>query len=134
MSVKLIYERPDIHREYSAVKNITMELDGERNLDEMQEAFDEFLKAMGYNVPYRDEEDDQPLVFGDYKASDNVLDTPPIVFDEASENIMDFSAGGGMASDIIDLYDPGDGITFSDTITLNLDETYGTTTTKLKDD
>lgn len=116
MSVKLIYERPDIHREYSAVKNITMELDGERNLDEMQEAFDEFLKAMGYNVPYRDEED------------------KPIVFGQASENIMDFSAGGGMASDIVDLYDPGDGIAFGDTITLNLDETYGTTTTKLKDD
>ena len=115
MPVKLVYERPEIHRAYNAIKSITVEVDDERTLDEMQEAFDNFLKAMGFHIPL--DEDDDPIVFG-----------------EASENIMDFPAAGGMASDIIDLYDPGDGITFGDTITLNLDETYGTTTTKLKDD
>jgi hypothetical protein len=113
MPVKLVYERPDIYQDYSAVKSIVMELDDERNLDEMQDAFDEFLRAMSYNVPHRDEE--EPI-----STIGSLLDTPPITFDESIITMSD--------SDSIDLYDVGD------TITLNLDETYGTTTSKLKVD
>ena len=137
MSVKLVYERPDIHDEFSAVKSITMELDDERTLDEMQEAFDQFLKAMSYNVP--DREEDEPLTFGDTDltmVADSYYDVNPdltghmaqdIVF-SGSDNIVSTEAAGGAASDtILDLSDV-------ETITLNLDETYGATTSKLKVD
>ena len=113
MSVKLVYERPDIHDEFSAVKSITMELDDERTLDEMQEAFDQFLKAMSYNVPDRDQED-EPLMFGD----SDVINVADSYFDVKPD------LTGTMAQDN----------DFSDTFTLNLDETYGATTSKLKVD
>jgi len=129
MSVKLVYERPKIHDEFSAVKSIVMELDDERNLDEMQDAFDEFLKAMGYNVPSREEE--YQLNFDNIELSDNVLDTPPFEFGDSDVSMaadsfhdVNLDLSGMMVQDS----------DFGDTITLNLDDTYGATTSKLKVD
>ena len=48
--IKLIYERPEIHSPYSAVTNITMEIDDERSRDELLDAFKEFLLSTGYQV------------------------------------------------------------------------------------
>ena len=131
MSVKLVYERPDIHLEYSAVKSIVMELDDERNLDEMQDAFDEFLKAMGFNVPYRDEED-EPLMFGDsdvIKVADSYYDVnPDLTGTMAQDSYVDnpFSDYNITMDGDIDV-DTG-------TITLDLSDRYGATTSKLKVD
>lgn len=48
--IKLIYERPDIHVDYSAVSKVEMTIDDERSLDEMLEAYREFLNATGFNI------------------------------------------------------------------------------------
>jgi hypothetical protein len=114
MPVKIVYERPKIHREYSAVKSITMELEDERTLEEMQDGFDGFLKAMGFFVPSREEY--TPPTFGDSDVSmvsDSYYDVNP-------------DLTGSMAQDIV--FDD------SDTITLDLNDTYGTTTSNLKVD
>lgn len=49
--IKLIYERPEIHSPYSAVNKVEMTIDDEPNLNQMLEAYKEFLGAIGYNVP-----------------------------------------------------------------------------------
>ena len=116
MPVILKYERPAIHDAFSAVKSVTMELDDEGSLDEMQEGFDEFLKALGYNI----QPEEEPI-----STIGSLLDTPPITFGEP-ETMISLQGAGGVA-DNIDLYDIGD------SITLDLSDTYGTTTTKLKD-
>lgn len=50
MSVKLVYERPEMHSPYSAVNRVEIVLDEERNLDEMLEGYKQFLQAIGYTV------------------------------------------------------------------------------------
>ena len=50
MPTKLIYERPEIHTPYSAVSKIEMTLDDECSVDEMLQAYKEFLLATGYNI------------------------------------------------------------------------------------
>lgn len=50
MSVKLIYERPEIHSPYSAVNRIEILLDDEATVDEMLLGYKEFLLAMGYPI------------------------------------------------------------------------------------
>ena len=110
MPVKLVYERPEIHRVYNAIKSITVEVDDERTLDEMQEAFDNFLKAMGFHIPL---DEDGPY-------------DEPLIFNNVSEDVITLTGMGDM--DNIDLYDLGD------PITLDLTDMYGATTTKLKDD
>ena len=48
--IKFIYERPNIHQEHSAVRSVVFEVDEEYTLSQMQEAYDDFLRAIGYNV------------------------------------------------------------------------------------
>ena len=52
--IKLIYERRDIHEPYSAVKSVVFELDDAYTKDDMYEAYDDFLRAIGYHVPIDD--------------------------------------------------------------------------------
>jgi hypothetical protein len=110
MPVILKYERPAMHDAFSAVKSVTMELDDEGSLDEMQEGFDDFLKALGYNI----QPEEEPI-----STIGELLDDEPIVFGDEMVTMHN--------GDNIDLYDIGD------SITLDLSDTYGTTTTKLKD-
>ncbi len=136
MSVKLVYERPDIHDEFSAVKSITMELDDERTLDEMQEAFDQFLKAMSYNVP--DREEDAPLTFGDSDSIDlydltGVADSYYDVNPDLTGTMAQDSYVDNPFSDYNITMD-GDIDVDTGTITLDLSDRYGATTSKLKVD
>lgn len=48
--IKLVYERPEIHAEFSAVKSIVVELEDERTLDEYLNAYKEFLLSMGFYI------------------------------------------------------------------------------------
>ena len=48
--IKLIYERPEMHAPYSAVSSFEMTIDDERSLDEMLQAYKEFLLALGFGV------------------------------------------------------------------------------------
>lgn len=50
MSYTLVYNRPEEHAPYSAVKSVTMEIDDERNLAEMLDAYKEFLNGTGYRI------------------------------------------------------------------------------------
>ena len=47
--IKLIYEREG-SSEYSAVNKVEMTLDNEANLDQMLEAYKEFLGAIGFCI------------------------------------------------------------------------------------
>ena len=47
--IKFVYEVPEIHKPYTGVKSIVMELEEEASLTEMLEAYESFLKAVGYN-------------------------------------------------------------------------------------
>ena len=49
--IKLIYETPESHLPYTAMASCTVELDDERSLDEMLEAYASFLRAIGYQIP-----------------------------------------------------------------------------------
>lgn len=48
--IKLINETADMHKPYTAVRNIEIELDDEASLDEMLDAFKRFLQASGYTI------------------------------------------------------------------------------------
>ena len=48
MAVKLVYEQEKMHEPYSCVNNVVMELRSEASLDEMLQAYGEFLRALGY--------------------------------------------------------------------------------------
>ena len=50
MSYTFIYKRPEEHAPYSAVKSVTMEVEDERSLPEMQQAFTEFLRSAGFVI------------------------------------------------------------------------------------
>jgi hypothetical protein len=59
--IKLINDRPEMHDPHTAVKRLEMVIDDERTLDEMLDAYKDFLLAMGYLVngnivvePYED--------------------------------------------------------------------------------
>ena len=47
---KFIYEQPEMHAEYSAVKKVVMEVADEASVYEMLEAFKEFLNGTGYRI------------------------------------------------------------------------------------
>lgn len=47
--IKLVYETPEIHKEYTGVKSIVMEVEAEASRDEMLEAYESFLRAIGYH-------------------------------------------------------------------------------------
>ena len=48
--IKLIYERPELHSPYSAVNKVEMVLDDESSLDQMLEAYKEFLGSIGFSI------------------------------------------------------------------------------------
>ena len=48
--IKLIYERPEMHSAYSAVNKVEMILDDESSLNQMLEAYREFLGSIGYDI------------------------------------------------------------------------------------
>ena len=50
MAVRLIYEQEKMHEPYSCVKSVVMELAPEASLDEMLDAYVEFLKVLGYGI------------------------------------------------------------------------------------
>ena len=52
---KLIHTTPDIHKEYTAVEDVTITISDEASLDEMMQAFRQFLRATGYNVSYEED-------------------------------------------------------------------------------
>ena len=47
---KFIYEQPEMHAEFSAVKKVVMEVADEASVYEMLEAFKEFLNGTGYRI------------------------------------------------------------------------------------
>lgn len=48
--IKFIYERPSDYVGVTAVSNIEIQCDAEANLDEVLDAFEDFLRAVGYSV------------------------------------------------------------------------------------
>lgn len=48
--IKLINETADMHKPYTAVRNIEITLDDEASLEEMLDAFKRFLQASGYTI------------------------------------------------------------------------------------
>lgn len=54
--IKFICETPEIHQPFTAVNKVEFTVDHERSLDEMYEAFDDFLKAIGYAPEHREME------------------------------------------------------------------------------
>lgn len=50
MSFTLMYHRPEEHAPYSAIESLEVEINDERSLDEMLQAFKQFLQACGYVI------------------------------------------------------------------------------------
>jgi hypothetical protein len=48
--IKFIYEVPEMHKEFTGIKNIVMETEDVASLSEMLEAYEKFLKAIGYTI------------------------------------------------------------------------------------
>lgn len=48
MMIRFVYNVPDIHTEFTGIKNIDIEVRDEASLDEMIDAYEHFLKAVGY--------------------------------------------------------------------------------------
>jgi len=48
MMIKLCYEVDDAHIPYTAIKTIDINVDSGATLDEMLEAYEQFLRAVGY--------------------------------------------------------------------------------------
>jgi len=48
--IKFIYETPEIHKEFTGIKSIVMEVEAESSRDEMLEAYESFLRAIGYHI------------------------------------------------------------------------------------
>lgn len=49
--ITLQWECPDFHKEYTGQRKITFEIKDEATLDEMLEAYTDFLKGIGYQIP-----------------------------------------------------------------------------------
>ena len=67
--IRFVYDRPSIHDEFSAVKKIDFYVDDEATITEMHEAYDDFLRAIGYNV----QTDDVQEPMGQQDSSSTVL-------------------------------------------------------------
>jgi hypothetical protein len=46
--IKLVYETPEVHKEYTSVKSIVIEVEDEASRDQMLEVYEKFLQAIGY--------------------------------------------------------------------------------------
>jgi hypothetical protein len=51
--IKFVMEVPEIHKEFTGVKSIVMEVQDEASRDEMLEAYESFLRAIGYSFDGR---------------------------------------------------------------------------------
>ena len=49
--IKLVYETPDIHKQYTGMHSCEIEIEDEASLDEMLDSYAAFLRAIGYNIP-----------------------------------------------------------------------------------
>ena len=49
--ITLKWECPNIHKEFTADRQIIFQMKDEASLDEMLESYASFLKALGYSVP-----------------------------------------------------------------------------------
>jgi len=49
--ITLKWECPEFHKDYTKARTITHILEDEATLDEMLEAYVDFLKGIGYSVP-----------------------------------------------------------------------------------
>lgn len=49
--IKLVYETPDIHKQYTGMHSCEIEIVAEASLDEMLDSYAAFLRAIGYNIP-----------------------------------------------------------------------------------
>lgn len=49
--ITLKWECPEFHREFTAARAVTHEIADEASLDEMLDAYSDFLKGIGYQVP-----------------------------------------------------------------------------------
>ena len=75
--IRFVYDRPSIHDPYSAVKKIDFYIDDEATITEMYEAYDDFLRAIGYNV----QTDDVQEPMGQQDSSSAVLPNMGSVYD-----------------------------------------------------
>lgn len=48
MMIRFVYNVPEEHAQYTGIKTIDIELQDESTLDEMIDAYSQFLKACGY--------------------------------------------------------------------------------------
>lgn len=48
--IKFINETSDIHKPFTAIRNIEIAVADETNLEELLEAFEQFLRASGYTI------------------------------------------------------------------------------------
>ena len=154
MAFKLIFERDDMPYQYTRIERIEMTVDSDATKDDMCDVFEQFLKATGYSfnqgehIGYEFEEDDEPLVFGNKDnidlhdiggVADSYYDVNPDLsgmMAQDSDTIINLS-DHAMAQDSYSDYNitmDGDIDLDAGTITLDLSDRYGTTTTKLKDD
>ena len=144
MAFKLIFERDDMPYQYTRIERIEMTVDSDASKDDMCDVFEQFLKATGYSfnqgehIGYEFEEDDEPLVFGN---KDNIdLHDIGGVADSYYDVNPDLTGTMAQDSYIVNPYSDyniamdGDIDLDAGTITLDLSDTYGATTTKLKDD
>ena len=48
--IRFVYDRPDIHAPFSAMKRVDFHIDDEASLDDMLDAYRDFLRAVGYGI------------------------------------------------------------------------------------
>jgi len=81
--IRFVYDRPDIHAPFSAVKRIDFQVDDEASLDEMLDAYKHFLLAVGYGIKlgqYIDIVSDDDVQTNDVQEPMGQQDSPRAVF------------------------------------------------------
>lgn len=49
MMIRLVKNVPEYHEEFTAVRSVDIQLHDEASLDDMLQAYEQFLKAIGYH-------------------------------------------------------------------------------------
>ena len=49
--IKLVYETPEIHKEFTGMHSCEIEIVEEASLDEVLDSYAAFLRAIGYGIP-----------------------------------------------------------------------------------
>ena len=81
--IRFVYDRPEIHDPFSAVKRVDFHIDDEASLDEMLDAYRDFLRAVGYGIEpgqYIDIVSDDDVQTDDVQESMGQQDSPRAVF------------------------------------------------------